>query len=496
MDVSKLTLRPYQEEGIAGIRTHYGSGKRRVLLHLATGGGKTVVFCRVLAGAIEKNKKAIMVVRGKQLVDNASQRLFREGIDHGCLQADHWNKKPHHPLQVCSIDTLFRRKMVPPADLIVIDEAHYATSDSFRWLIAQYPDAFILAVTATPHVKDGLRHIADEVVYPITVKELMDQGFLVKPKYYVPSKVDMRGVRIDSKTGDFNLADLANAYEKQTSIYGDVIKYYSSVVQGLPAVCFAVDKNHSRHLAQLFNNAGFKAVHVEDTTPMKEREEIIKKLATGEIQVVTNVGIFCVGVDIPCLRAVISCRPTQSYNLWIQQCGRGTRPYPNKDHFFVMDHGDNISRHGFIEFERPCNLDGAVKRAAEVKPLICEECYGAFSREENGTVCPHCGHDNVKSRVVLREKEVRAEIELREVKPTVEMNEAQIATQVDKWIRLANSRNYHPGFVFHKVKDKYGMEVAKKHWVTIKNRCAQQTGRASSDSDQSSVRSFLAKRNG
>ncbi len=195
-----MELRPYQEEALNQVRKHYAKGTKKVLIQAPTGAGKTLMFCEILKGVIAKKNKAIVIVRGKDLVDQCSKRLFRENVPHGCLQGNHWNQNLTAPIQICSIDTLRRRKLRPDADLIVIDECHYAGSVSFKWFLAQYPDAYLLPVSATPHIKTGLRHIADEVVYSISIQDLMLQGYLSKPSYYAPTDIDLSKVRIDKKS--------------------------------------------------------------------------------------------------------------------------------------------------------------------------------------------------------------------------------------------------------------------------------------------------------
>src|SRR6266567_2858736 len=96
--------RDYQTKGMDLIRNEFMKGNRKVLLWLATGGGKTFVFCRMIKDAVAKNKKAIIVVRGRKLVDQASKRLTREHVQHGVHMANHWNYRPTLPVQVCSID--------------------------------------------------------------------------------------------------------------------------------------------------------------------------------------------------------------------------------------------------------------------------------------------------------------------------------------------------------------------------------------------------------
>src|SRR5581483_11655325 len=62
--------------------------------------------------------------------------LDRLGIEHGVIMSDDPRRKPHLPVHVASIDTIHRREDTPPADLLILDEAHFAVSDTWKKLIA------------------------------------------------------------------------------------------------------------------------------------------------------------------------------------------------------------------------------------------------------------------------------------------------------------------------------------------------------------------------
>jgi len=462
-----MNLRPYQTKAIEEIRRKFARGIRRVLLHLSTGGGKTVIFCQILKGVKERNKKAIIVVFGKDLIENASQRLFREGIEHGVLQGNHWNYKPREPIQVCSITTLYRRKLVPEADLVVIDEAHQSYNESYKWLLEQYQGKFILPVTATPHLKKGMRHVADTVVYPTTFRDLVANGYLVRPKYFAPTTLDLSDVKVDSKTGDYSLKDLDKKLDG-FRLYGDVIAHYKELCNGAPSICFAINIRHSLMLCDLFNRAGIPCEHIDANTSLGDRQTVYKKLETGEIKVIVNVGVATTGVDIPCLRAVISCRPTKSYNLYIQMLGRGTRPFSGKDVFYVLDHANNILEHGMIEDEQECNLDGAKKDSVK-RGKICEKCFFVWMPEKPGEPCPECGHINVSpEKGEGKPKLDNEDAKLVEIKSSEDLMHLKIKKQIDRWIDMANKRSYKPGFVFYKTVEKYDEKTAKKYWTYIK----------------------------
>lgn len=455
------------------------------------------MFCKVLAGIKERNKKAILVVKGIALVENASQRLDREGIEHGIIQGNSWRNRPNESIQVCSISTLARRKKIPPADILIIDEAQDATSKGYKWLIDQYPEAYTLAVSATPHVKQGLKHLADEVVYPITINQMMDQGYLCRPKYFVPSKIDVSGLRVDSKTGDYKTSDMDELMD-DVAIYGDLVDSYKKYATGRKAFCFAVSIKHSKKIREHFEANGIRSAHVDAKTPIPEREETIRKLEEGELDVVVNVGIFCVGVDVPSLDCIIMARPTKSYNLMIQQIGRGTRIFPGKKDFIVLDHSANILEHGLIENEMECILEGWKSSSKDKSITSCEHCFSAFSSDENYKnilednffgeekelaryydsknehkrgqrayrtkllyFCPECEHDNTPEADPIIKKEGEEEDELHELTEE-QVLDLKVKGRLKELKKLQKAKGFKRGWVYFTLKAEFGDELAEK----------------------------------
>lgn len=465
-----MEARPYQVAALDQIRSLMAEREKKILLHLATGGGKTFIFCNVLRGAYAKGRRALLVVHGRGLVNNASQRLTEEGVPHGIIMAGTWRAAPKEPIQVCSIDTLKRRQHAPPADLVVIDEAHQAQCDSYHWLVAQYPEAFFLSVTATPHVKKGLRHIANRVVYPISINDLIQLGFLVPPRYYAPSKPDLSGVHTDSKTGDYVIKELADVMMGQGKLAGDLVTHYRELGENRPAVAFAVNIAHSHMIVAQFNEAGIPAAHMAQEFKDAQRAEMLGRLKSGELKVISNVGILGVGIDMPFVSAIILARPTKSYNLFIQQVGRGTRPCEGKADFLVLDHAGNIDKHGFIENERICDLDGEGRRApGEKQPRTCQVCYFVWEPGEDEKPpyqCPECGDIPAKSEKEAAVVTVDATIKLAEIKRT----KFELRARLDHFIIEAKSHLYKPGWVFHKIKGEFGEFAAKQAWNEIERR--------------------------
>jgi superfamily II DNA or RNA helicase len=379
-------LRPYQVQAIDQIRAEFASGNRKILLHMATGTGKTVCFCYMVKEALSREKRSIIVVRGKKLVSQASERLARENVPHGVQMGNHPKYAPERYVQVCSITTLHKRKTAPKADLVIIDECHFGTAPEFHWLVEQYPKAFILGVTATPYCTKPLKHLADKVVSPIPILEVIKQGFLVDARYYAPSKPDLSGVRI--RAGDYVEADLDRVMSR-SKIIGDIVENYRKFSDGLSALCFCVSVAHATLVSDQFNQSGIKSTVLHAGSPDSIRDEAITGLKTGDPIVICNVGVMGVGVDIPWLRTIIMARPTKSLNLYLQQIGRGTRPYKDKNHFLVLDHAGNVEQHGFMTDEREPSLDGSiVGKGPPIK--TCKKCFAIFPVKNNPVACPSC----------------------------------------------------------------------------------------------------------
>lgn len=381
----ELAARDYQVKSKEMIKNEYRVGNKKVLLWLATGAGKTFVFCDLVKDSIARRKRCAIVVRGRKLVDQASQRLAREGVAHGVLMAGHWNFRPQLPVQVCSIDTLIAREIYPEFDFIILDEVHLATSPGYVDWLSHYPDAYILGVTATPWVDKSLEHAADSIVHPITMKDLVDRGYLVPFRCFAPSSPDMKGVKTVS--GDFQNAQSEAAMSKG-NLTGKIIEHWLKLANNRPTILFAVNIRHSKLLVGRFLDAGVMAEHCEAETKDAERSAMIARLESGATKVICNVGILCTGVDIPSCGCIIMARPTKSKNLFIQQAGRGTRLFDGKQNCLLLDHAGNVLRHGLpTDEDEEVDLSGKNRQKAITDVKTCSICFLAYV----GIGCPECG---------------------------------------------------------------------------------------------------------
>jgi superfamily II DNA or RNA helicase len=456
-----MELRHYQASAIDQIKAHYRQGTKRVLLHLATGGGKTLCFCTVIKQAVAKGSSVLVVVRGIKLVHQASDRLTREGVPHGIIQGNN-SYNEHLPVIVASVDSLFSRREkieLPDPDLIIIDECHLSFGKKYEWFLEHYDDQFYLPVSATPHDRRrGMRHIADAVVFPIGVEQLIEEGYLCRMRYYEPSKIDRS--RLETSSGDFTEKSMTEVMT-ESIIMGDIVDNWIKKGGNRPTFLFCSSIKHSKKMCERFEEAGITIEHMDANTPLAKRDEILARLVSRKTQIVSGVGVHTTGVDVPELGCLILARPTKSYNVHIQIMGRGTRPAT--EDCFVFDHVGNLREHGPLEDEKECNLDPVPKSMSvrsEPRMVTCDFCFASYPWKGNGKVCPECQKENDNKDT---KKQEDLDYEMREYRPPDPW-----IVDLKKWIDIAKRKQYKRGWIFYKVKTQYGDEIAGQLWPKIR----------------------------
>jgi DNA repair protein RadD len=130
------------------------------------------------------------------------------------------------------------------------------------------------------------------------------------------------------------------------ALVGDVVEHWLRHAQRRRTVMFAVDIAHSVHIVRELVKSGVKAEHLDGSTPQTEREAILARLASGETEVVCNVGVLTEGFDLCDIGCIALVRPTRSLGLFRQMIGRGLRPASGKSDVIILDHSGGVHRHG------------------------------------------------------------------------------------------------------------------------------------------------------
>lgn len=391
-----MQLRPYQEDLIERTRTAM-TKHRNVLMQAPTGAGKTALTVHMMATAASRGKTSMFIVHQTELLQQTSEALWNQKLSHGMIAPG--KRKSKLPAQVASVQTLVRRlENYAAPDLIIIDECHRAAASTYQKVIAAYPRARVIGLTATPRRTDGkgLDDLFDVIVEGPTIRELIDAGFLADYELIAPPIDGLDVSDVKTKMGDYDKKELAEAVDKPT-ITGDAVNAYKRHTPGQRCVVMCVNIDHAYHVAEQYKASGVPAAVIEGKMTGAERQRIMRDFKSGEIRVVCNVQLLVEGVDLPSIQVVQWLRPTQSMIIWMQGNGRGLRPAPGKLGLTIIDHVQNWTRHGLPDDDREWSLKAREKgkrktkedEEAELAIQQCMNCYHVFKTGPDR--CPSCG---------------------------------------------------------------------------------------------------------
>jgi superfamily II DNA or RNA helicase len=363
-----LVPRDYQLEAIAkfweSIQQH-----RSCLLQLATGMGKTVIAAEIALQWPESAGRVLFLAHRKELIEQAAKTIGAHigedcGIEMGeASEAKRGTLIKIPKVLVGSVQTLSkptRLQALRPRDfgLIIVDECHHATAESYKTVLGWLQNnrqLRHLGITATPDRADEvmLGEIYDVAPFSADICFGIDNGYLVpiQQKFVFVSGLDFGQCR--TTAGDLNERDLerqmmgANADElgkgkRDEDLTEDEIEARRKVekmlhavadpaireANGRPGIVFCVTVAHAEQMAAMLRRYNQSAECVTQKTSPDERRETIARFREGKLQWLVGVGVFTEGFDAWKAAVIVNCRQTKSRALYTQIVGRGTRPDP------------------------------------------------------------------------------------------------------------------------------------------------------------------------
>jgi len=391
----KIDLRPYQAETVQRAREAIRNGARNVLICAPTGAGKTVIASHIIDESQAKGSRSTFVVDRLSLINQTSETFDRYGIDHGIIQADHWRFRPAKLVQVCSIQTVARRKW-PESKLLVIDECHTVT-ETVRKRISPR-DTVAIGLTATPFTK-GLGQLYDVVINVTTTNRLIADGFLAPYRIFSCAEPDMDGVKVVA--GEWEQQE---TQKRALQVVGDVVDEYIKHGQGRKFICSAVDTAHVEELQRQFLAAGINVATYTYKDKEDDRADTVAEYRKPDsaIRGLITVTAASKGFDVADIGCVIMARPLRkSLAEHIQFFGRGLRIADGKLDCIVLDHSGNCARfwaemqeffeNGVAELDDGKKKDKPkAKEKEEAEPTKCPECGHLHKPVPS---CPQCGHE-------------------------------------------------------------------------------------------------------
>lgn len=480
-------LRPYQSPIVKEISKAYTQDHlKAVLMQAGTGLGKTRTAAYIVEKYATTGRQVLWIVHREELLTQAALTFAENGIKHRmiCSKSSERAIKveefkelgrsfvdPTSNVIIASIQTIVRRidklSWLNPAQ-IVADEAHLSLAKTWRVVIAKWPQARLLGLTATPSRTDKQSFKREEGgLYDVMVqgpsqKEAIAMGALSDYVLYAPPVKFKSGVKQKIKGGDYDPKTLEEEFDEPV-IYGDVIAHYKKYSLGKPAIAFCPTIKVAKKFAEEFCKAGLRAMCLEGATDDHERRDALKKLGRGELDVIFNVNILIEGTDIPYATTAIWLRRTLSIIVYLQGTGRVLRPHPDKEHAIILDFVGVTQIHGFPDDDREWSLSGEVKRVKKVNleddmpDVNVQTCPKCFAIHKPAKECPRCGHiysdkerkemQQVAGELVLktpeqREAERRHAEDLKRRERYERLTQEKTCKTLEDWIALGVSRGY------------------------------------------------------
>lgn len=388
-----MTLRDYQERAVNEVASKLRTN-RKIVFQLPTGGGKTHTFSAITKRYIEKSGKAVLIlVHRKELMTQTIRTLFNSYSISGQIIKAGMKNIPPAACYVGMVESVNNRiGQLRNLGLVIIDEAHNL---AFAKMHEHFPKEYIIGFTATPlttNKKKPLKLYYTDIVCGIDIPELIAGGSLAQNITYAP-KDTVEASRLKVKAGEYDEGLMALEFSKAKHITNTVIAYQKHAAD-TKCLVFNVNIMHSMLVDQAFQEVGLNSKHLDSTMSSTERDEIVRWYLNTPGAILNNVGILTMGFDAPDTETIIMNRATLSMPLWLQCCGRGSRPTDSKSSFTIIDLGQNAITHGDwcaarnwedIFFNPP---KAGKPGVAPVK--YCPECDAVLAARV--MMCPYCGH--------------------------------------------------------------------------------------------------------
>ena len=357
-------VRPYQRETMQALDHAVELGKRRFLIELPTGTGKTDLVSIYLKRLIQAGRaeRVLFLVDREQLAKQALEALQDILTQHGSYWLRPGMVRQEQQITVCLLQTMISRYTDFTSgyfDVVIADECHRSIYGAWQTALTHF-DALHIGLTATPSAyierntfqfyqcRDGQPDFA----FPIL--KAFQEGYLCPYKFATGiTQILAEGAEIDDETYDpmeFEREWSNEDTNRKMMQEFDRLAWenYKELAPGQKTgpgktIIFAITKHHAARLAHYLNelHPELKGQYAEViTSDVANADDLIRKLKREEYpQVAVSVGMLDTGFDCREVLHLVMCRRVRSPILYQQMRGRGTRTVDHiqKQKFVIYD---------------------------------------------------------------------------------------------------------------------------------------------------------------
>jgi len=389
------TVRPYQKDALRAIDRALEGGRRKILIEMATGTGKTDVIALAMkrmfqAGLVER---VLFLVDRIELAKQAKYDTFDEVLsDYPSVVLFGGRRSREGQIVVGTLDTI--RSQLGPAgfssgyfDLVITDECHRSIYGQHRYILTHF-DAIQIGLTATPSVgqyawvNETERQLVrntylffqcwnaaeerGEPTFSYGILEGIRDRYLADYDIYLAqTRITLEGVEWDDvRYGTSDLERIVTSEDRNALMVSEFVEVEKKR-DGHPrkTIVFAMTKNHAAQLTRFLNRhyPEFQGRYAEQITcDIPGVDRLIRRFKRELLPVVAvSVGMLDTGFDCPEIENLVMMRPTKSAILYQQMRGRGNRLCKttrwgtelNKTSFLIYDFAGNVIRFNDPKFD-------------------------------------------------------------------------------------------------------------------------------------------------
>ncbi len=357
-------VRPYQKEAMQALDRTVELGKRRFLIELPTGTGKTDLIALYLKRLIQAGyaERILFLVDRDQLARQAIEAIQDLLSGH----SSYWLKpgivRQEKQITVCLLQTMIGRASEFTSgyfDVVVADECHRSIYGAWQTALTRF-DALHIGLTATPamyierNTFEFYKCQNEAPDYSYSIQEAFQDGYLV-PYKFATGITTILSEGADEGEEHYDPAEFERKWTNEATnrlMMGEFDRIawqtYKELAPGQrtgpgKSVVFAITKHHAARLARYLNelHPEAKGRYAEViTSDVPDANDLIRRFKREEFpQVAVSVGMLDTGFDCREILHLVLCRRVRSPILYQQMRGRGTRTadHIGKKKFVIYD---------------------------------------------------------------------------------------------------------------------------------------------------------------
>ena len=325
-------------ESLNRLREH---GGEKSLVIAATGTGKTYMSAFDVK---QFNPKRMLFIVHREDILRKAMSDYRKVIDGKSVGLFTGTCKDYDKdfifATIQSISSYFNEFDKKHFDYIVIDEAHHASSETYKRVLEYFKPKFLLGMTATPERSEGTDIFSifdNNIALEVRLNEALEEELVVPFHYFGITDIES----IDYNSIDFDIDKIAKLLQvnERVDFIIEKMNFYGHDGDKRKCIGFCANVEHANYMASEFNKKGIKSIALTGKDSVDKRQEQITCLEddNNDLELIFTVDLFNEGVDIPSINLVLMLRPTESSIIFIQQLGRGLRKFEGKEFLTVLD---------------------------------------------------------------------------------------------------------------------------------------------------------------